>query len=427
MSTPSDSSSSALRSYQIRTFVLTWLSYAGFYLTRKPVSVVKARLQDEQGISTATLGLMDTGYLTAYAIGQFVSGMLGDRLGARKLLALGMLGTALCSVAFGMSGSGMLLVLFWCLNGFFQSSGWPGNIKAMTPWFGSTSRGKVMGVWSTCYQVGGIVGTALAAWLLAQYGWRSPFFVPAVLVAGVGLLIFFFLVQHPRDVGLQGEGVSPSDSTSSTPPSPVEQEAPLGVLETLKLPGILNLGAAYFCLKLIRYTLLFWLPYYLSKVLLYPEDTAGYLSTSFEVGGVVGAIVVGYLSDKYFAGRRVTVAAPLVFCIGGAMLIYLQVGTWGMWFNAGAMALVGFLLFGPDSLLSGAAAQDLGGARAAGSAAGVINGMGSVGAILQGQVTSVVAEQYGWNTLFYVLVGLSTAGALALLPLFLRERARAKA
>lgn len=426
MSTPSDSSSSALRSYQVRTFVLTWLSYAGFYLTRKPVSVVKARLQDEQGISTATLGLMDTGYLTAYAIGQFVSGLLGDRLGARKLLALGMLGTALCSVGFGLSGSGMLLVLFWCLNGFFQSSGWPGNIKAMTPWFGPTSRGKVMGVWSTCYQVGGIVGTALAAWLLAHYGWRSPFFVPAVLVAGVGLLIFFFLVQHPRDVGLQGEEVAPSASTSSTPTSPVEQETPLGVLETLKLPGILNLGAAYFCLKLIRYTLLFWLPYYLSKVLLYPEDTAGYLSTSFEVGGVVGAIVVGYLSDKYFAGRRVTVAAPLVFCIGGAMLLYLQIGTWGMWFNAGAMALVGFLLFGPDSLLSGAAAQDLGGARAAGSAAGVINGMGSVGAILQGQVTSVVAEQYGWNTLFYVLVGLSTAGALALLPLFLRERARAK-
>lgn len=51
MSTPSDDSGSALSRYQARAFVLTWLSYAGYYLTRKPVSVVKARLQDEQGIS----------------------------------------------------------------------------------------------------------------------------------------------------------------------------------------------------------------------------------------------------------------------------------------------------------------------------------------------------------------------------------------
>ena len=51
------------------------------------------------------------------------------------------------------------------------------------------------------------------------------------------------------------------------------------------------------------------------------------------------------------------------------------------------MVLIGFLLFGPDALVSSVAAQDLGGAAASGTAAGFINGVGSVGAILQASVT----------------------------------------
>lgn len=426
MSVETDSTEAArLKQYQARAFALTWFSYAGYYLTRKPVSVVKKRLMEELGISSFWLGIMDTAYLAAYALGQFLCGMIGDRAGARKLLGYGMLGTAACSAAFGFSGVAFLFVLFWFLNGLLQSSGWPGNVKAMTPWFSPKSRGMVMGLWGTCYQVGGVVGTALAAWLLVNLGWRSAFFVPAALVALVGGAILLWLVEHPSQVGLRLPDASGSAPTRAleagqAPVMPVV-EAPMSMLEALRLPGILNLGAAYFGLKLIRYTLLFWLPFYLSKELGYAEDTAGYLSTAFEVGGIVGAIGVGYLSDKYFAQRRMVLAAPLIFCIGLALLLYMAVGSLGMAANAAAMALTGFLLFGPDALISGAAAQDLGGTRAAASAAGVINGLGSIGAILQGVVTTTVSEAYGWNGLFYVLVGLAVLSSLSLAPLVIQQ------
>ena len=75
------------------------------------------------------------------------------------------------------------------------------------------------------------------------------------------------------------------------------------------------------------------------------------------------------------------------------------------------MALVGFCLFGPDTLISGAAAQDLGGRHAVARVAGVVNGLGSLGAILQGRVTSGVTAAWGWNGLFMVFVGLAVLGA----------------
>jgi sugar phosphate permease len=243
-------------------------------------------------------------------------------------------------------------------------------------------------------------------------------------VALVGAAILMFLVEHPRQVGLPSPAEGSVRTGPAEPAAGRPYEAPMSLLEALRLPGILNLGGAYFCLKLIRYTLLFWLPFYLHKALNYPEDMAGYLSTTFEIGGIAGAIIIGYLSDRFAAGRRVMFAAPMVLLIGVAMAIYQVVGGWGMWANGISMALVGFLLFGPDSLLSGAAAQDLGGPRAAGSAAGIINGLGSLGAILEGVVTAQVTERFGWNSLFSVLIGLSTLATVVLMPLFLRALKR---
>ncbi len=419
--------------YQARTFALTWFSYASYYMTRKPFAVVKATLHERLGLTTSFLGLIDTVYLAAYALGQFINGYLGDRLGSRRLLGIGMLVTAACAYAFGSGSTAALFLFLWALNGLAQSSGWPGNVKAMTPWFGLKQRGTVMGFWGTCYQIGGIASTALAGFILVRWGWRTAFFVPAVWVAFLGVIIMLFLVEHPRRVGLESprevesrsEGGNAPDaggeaSVHQTQPTDKQSEH-MSFLEALRLPGILNLGGAYFGLKLIRYTLLFWLPFYLEEVLHYPKDTAAYLSTTFEAGGVIGAITIGYLSDRYVAGRRVLFAAPLVFAIGPAMALYIAVGRIGMIPNGLAMGLVGFCLFGPDSLLSGAAAQDLGGERGSGSAAGIINGMGSVGAVLQGSVTAYVSTRWGWNSLFYVLMGIAFAATAVLIPLVIRD------
>jgi sugar phosphate permease len=107
--------------------------------------------------------------------------------------------------------------------------------------------------------------------------------------------------------------------------------------------------------------------------------------------------------------------------LAGAFWLYPILGATGVAGNVVGLALIGFLLFGPDSLLSGAAAQDAGGAAAAALAAGLINGMGSIGAVLQEIVTRGVSGRWGWNGLFHAFVGLSLFGVLCLAPTFRRK------
>ena len=150
-------------SLRARVFLITWLAYASYYLCRKNFSVSKTALEDQLGMTRRVMGLVDTGYLLAYAIGQFVMGVLGDRLGPRRLVGVGMILSALLVAVAGSLSAALGIAVAFTFNGFVQASGWPGTVKAMTPWFGAEERGRVMGIWSTCYQVGGLASGALAA------------------------------------------------------------------------------------------------------------------------------------------------------------------------------------------------------------------------------------------------------------------------
>ena len=399
---------------RLRVFLLTWVSYATYYFARKNFPVAKRTIQTELGISTAGLAAIDTGYLATYAVGQFAGGWLGDRIGSRRLVGYGMVASAFLIAAFGASSSASLFALFFGLNGFVQATGWPGNVKAMAAWYGPTERGAVMGFWSTCFQVGPLLATALAAYLLAHFGWRTAFFGPAVWVALVGIVVLLFLQEGPHE----------HEPLSMRPPKASRESVRAAAREALANPVVWLLGASYFGMKLIRYCIDFWLPYYLEKSLGYPRDTAAYVSTAFQFGGIFGAILVGWISDKLFPGRRGAIAAVCTVALAFALALYGRVAPMGLWTNFAAMALVGFFLFGPDALISGVAAQDLGGPLAAATVAGFINGCGSVGAIAQGALVAGVSSRFGWQAVFQALMLLAAVSSLALGAVWRLQRQR---
>lgn len=401
-------------------YAITWLSYATYYFGRKGLSVAKVSI--EASLGKSALYGVETAYLAAYAAGQYINGWLGDRVGARRLVGYGMLVSAAACFAFGASTAGTFFLVAMIVNGLAQSTGWPGNIKAMAEWTPPEKRGATMGIWSTCYQVGGIVATSVAAMCVRTWGWPGGFWGPALMIALVGVAVLIFLKPGPLALThTSSDSTKGASSVASSPELSAARKA------LLKSPLIWSYGISYFCLKLIRYSLLLWLPYYLEKVLHYEKVRAANVSNAFEAGGIVGSILVGLLSDRLrHRVPRATIPAISLIGLACAFFFYPALGATGVVGNIIGLALIGFLLFGPDSLLSGAAAQDAGGAGAAALAAGLINGIGSVGAIAQEAVTRGVSGRWGWDGLFRVFVGLSLLAALCLLPA-LRKPPPAKA
>ena len=136
-----------IRIWRTRVLTTTWLSYAGFYFCRKNFSIAKASLLDTLQIDKSDLAHIVTAYLAAYMLGQFLTAVVSRRFATRTLLLGGMGLTLICNIIFGfttlMGPAGYWpLLIFNVVNGFAQSTGWPGNIGVLGNWLSRTDRGK---------------------------------------------------------------------------------------------------------------------------------------------------------------------------------------------------------------------------------------------------------------------------------------------
>ncbi len=408
------------RRWRWQIFGITWLAYAGFYLTRKSFAVAKIEMgaASGPGLALDQMAWMDGAFLTAYAVGQFLSGMCGDCFGPRRVILAGMLGSVFAAIAMGASSLVPLMGLFFCLQGLCQSTGWAPLTKNIGSFFARQERGTVLGLWCTNYAAGGFVASVFAGYFGSRWGWRWAFFMPAAALLGIWVLFYFLQRNRPEDVGLPPVEEPPTGDTASRATCPAGatggKECLTTALEVLKSPVVLLLAAVYFLLKPARYAILFWAPKYLNEKLGTDMTESGALSSMFELAGPISVFAAGVLSDRLFASRRnpvivisLLLLSVLLFSLDRLPPSRLMLGVW--------LFLIGFLLFGPDALISSTSPVDFGEQRGAATAVGLISGCGSVGAIVGGTIPVFFHARWGWSGVFTVLaVSVFVAGALLL-------------
>ena len=153
--------------------------------------------------------------------------------------------------------------------------------------------------------------------------------------------------------------------------------------------------------------------------------TAGNLSTLFDVGGIVGGILAGYISDKFKA--RATTAATFMYAAIPAMLVYHSYGGVSQTVNVVLMMVAGLFVNGPYAHITTAVSADLGthkslqgDSRALATVTAIIDGTGSAGAALGPLLTGFLST-LGWEAVFYMLVVGALCAGLLLTRLVIAE------
>eukprot|EP01061_Rhynchopus_euleeides_P014772 TRINITY_DN25464_c0_g1_i1.p1 TRINITY_DN25464_c0_g1~~TRINITY_DN25464_c0_g1_i1.p1 ORF type:complete len:444 (+),score=112.67 TRINITY_DN25464_c0_g1_i1:35-1333(+) len=417
--------------YRYRTFnvlLLTWLAYCAYVSSRRPFGVVRRTVEQEESLSAWELGMVDTCFLGMYTVGQFFYGEIKMHLNPRNTIALGLIVSSVSLWAFSTSSGFYAFAFLWAVNGVANACGWPSCIRIITPWIRPEERGRIMGLWASCQAAGGIVGNTAAAYFLGSSGWRAAVAQSAVFVGVVGLANWKFLVDHPNQVGFEDQDPSP-DTVSEKKESETKH---LGTMAALRVPGVMPVAISHFCEKIIRYTLLFWLPYYLTRRLNYDKVVSGYAATAFDIGGVLGSIVSGFVADSWGGGsQRITICVVFLATAGLSLLpfsLFPELFMNNVAFPVTGCFFIGLFLLGFDSLLTGAVIQDIatrGGVSSHVSAiSGVIGGSGSFGSMLQGFLTTLMIQYFSWEALWVALIMLVAIACGSLLPTVWKERER---
>ncbi|VDK83137.1 unnamed protein product [Onchocerca ochengi] len=419
--------------YHFVVFSLTFISYALVHASRKTLSTVKPSLIIEWTDNSTSerplfpdkhaaegfLAFLDCAFLGAYALGLYAGGTLGDRYNPTKVLAIGMCTSSITVFLFGILKwltfrSPVFYAATWIACGLFQSVAWPTEISIMGSWFGHNSRGAVMGLWSACASVGNIIGTLVSSHTL-RLGYEYSFAANACSLFFGGFFVFYFLpsrTAHDRDS---------ADSVADG----LERLKAISFWQAWRLPGVIAYSLAYACLKLVNYSFFFWLPFYLHAHYRWKESVADDLSTWYDIGGIIAAVVAGIASD-HFSSRTPVLVLMLVFSMA-SLFVYSNSPS-NVLINSFLMALMGFFIGGPANLISSAVSADLGKAEeirgsseALSTVAGIIDGTGSVGAGIGQLLIPEIEAMFGWRAVFYGFIVMMFCTILCLAPLMWKE------
>ena len=398
---------------RMNVFLGIFLGYAGFYLIRNNVSLVAPLLIEDKGLSTIGIGIIANAVLFAYGLSKFFMATISDRTNARLFLPIGLALSALTNlvVAFvpWVSGTIAVFATVMFINGWFQGMGWPASGRILVHWFSTNERGWKTSIWNTAHNVGAAGLGVAAAWALSWTAddWRAAFWFPAVIALAVAVVAFILIRDTPESEGL------PPIEEHRDDPAKVEiddEDAEKPSMwqfvrkHVLTNRVIVLLAVANVFVYALRYGVLNWITVYLADTrgAEISDGITGFVV--FELAGIVGTLLCGWISDKIFRGYRAGTGMLFMIATAIALVAYWQVPTTApLWISIALVAVIGGLIYGPVMLI-GLQAIDLSPREVAGTAAGFTGLFGYLlGATLASSGVGLMVHAFGWDVTFGVL------------------------
>jgi len=333
-----------IRSPATVVLFLTWLLYAVYYLNRLNYSPVIPLIKADLDISNAGAGVLLAFFFLSYTIFQLPAGYLGDRFGPRKMLAAGGIISIIGNLIFSQVDGFALLAFGQLINGMGQAVGWSSAIKMVVNWFPRERRATAIGFFITCVTIGSSVGIRMSGLIGDRLGWRASFMIPPLLMLCT-LVVFWWVVRDsPTDKGQPGfedEAV-------------LEQRLPGDSLSRIRLVltnrTLWVVALVYFCFVYVQFGCLVWIPSFLTEGYAMSVNRASLLTSLVLLPGILASPLCGFLSDRFFKGRRkpliiigMAVLAGTCFLLGFDLDINVVIMV---------LAVIGLMILMPDVLLA---------------------------------------------------------------------------
>ena len=299
------------RKRRLLIFAFTVVAYACFYLTRNSLYYTAPAMvaAPELNLDITSIGIITSIFPLFYGCSKFVSGVVGDVLSARAMLACGLGLTvrraaprraapratpppappppphspsshhlhhlqAVVNIMFGLGSTLPWFCVLWGLNGILQGWGGPACAKIITSWFATKERGTYWGLWNISHNLGAFLAPLLAGTAARALGWRWGVFAPGLIGLSVAGLVYAIVRNSPEDIGRQPAEVAQADDAAAVEVAEAVAEAEqsggaeMGMVERLRKnvlsqPAVWLLAFTFLFVYLIRQALTSWMVFFL--------------------------------------------------------------------------------------------------------------------------------------------------------------------
>jgi ACS family hexuronate transporter-like MFS transporter len=381
------------------------------YIDRSVFGVVAPAVRGEFGIGDADYGLITSGFLLAYGVGQLISGPLIDRLGTKRAFSLAAVFWSLATILHALGRGLWSFFTLRVLLGLAEAANFPAASKAVAQWFPANERSTAVAIFMLGAGLGAIITPPLTVWTMQTLGWQWAFIIPGSL----GLLWvllwqrWYHLPETHPSIDTAEKNLIMEHRSS--------QQSQGGWTELLRYREFWGILVARVVSDFPFYFFLFWLPQYLIDVRGFDLRAIALFAWLPWVAADLGALVGGSLSSSMVTrGYSINRARKTVIWIGAVLFALAVVPAYYTQSSALALGLICFGLFSIQ--IKGAVfftlPTDLFPADRVATVWGVFGAVGSLGGSLLGLLAGFMIQEAGYESVFLLIASLHLISAMLL-------------
>ncbi|HED3057007.1 TPA: MFS transporter [Raoultella ornithinolytica] len=385
------------------TIFLFWLGWIFMYADRTVLNPVMGELEKEFGLSGTQLGLMNSVFYFSYALLQVPSGILGDKIGKKKVLIPGFLLFGAFTAVTGWAKSWSTLLFARVVTGAGEGTYYGPQYGLSSEQIPKKYRSLGSAIINSGMAFGIALGLMASSWLVYDqgYSWRTPFFAMSIPTLLTGLAIWLFVKEKKRQP-VEAGGVAKPKSKFT---------------DLFKNRNLLLVYLMVFCSLFGFFVILTWLPYYLQSERGIAGSETGFITSLVAWISIPGALLFSSLSDRL--GKR----KPLILVLVPVAILSMLSIIWmpnmtGVIVALCVYGLVGKLALDPVLVALVADSVD---ENNYSSAFGLFNFIGMSSSILAPVIAGAARDMTGsLASSFYVSAALLVVGLVGML--FLKEK-----
>ena len=390
-----------------------WMAYSFSYIGRLNFSASMADMTSSGVLLKSQAGAVTTGFFICYGCGQFLSGMLGDRINPRYLVFAGLVCSSLINFGIAMGPPLWFMIVLWSLNGFAQSLLWAPICKIVSDRVSSNRRQKACTALATTMAGGTLMAYILSAVLINAFGRKAAFISgsSATLLAAVVWITVTTKIEHEADKnGIVEEIEVKHEEEGEEVP---HEEIPTGLWQLLCVSGLTILALVGGVQGVLKDCMSTWVPTFIEDMFNMGSVISILTGAFLPIFGFFGPIFTNKLMMKT---RDELSSLFILFLISSGCLAMLALfGRFSIAISIVALALTYACSLGQNMILIGTLPMYFSKLGKVSTITGTMNALCYVTTAAVSWIVGVLVDRTGWTIVmagWFVLSALAAVGTL---------------
>ena len=390
-----------------------WMAYSFSYIGRLNFSASMADMTSSGVLLKSQAGAVTTGFFICYGCGQFLSGMLGDRINPRYLVFAGLVCSSLINFGIAMGPPLWFMIVLWSLNGFAQSLLWAPICKIVSDRVSSNRRQKACTALATTMAGGTLMAYILSAVLINAFGWKAAFISgsSATLLAAVVWITVTTKIEHEADKnGIVEEIEVKHEEEGEEVP---HEEIPTGLWQLLCVSGLTILALVGGVQGVLKDCMSTWVPTFIEDMFNMGSVISILTGAFLPIFGFFGPIFTNKLMMKT---RDELSSLFILFLISSGCLAMLALfGRFSIAISIVALALTYACSIGQNMILIGTLPMYFSKLGKVSTITGTMNALCYVTTAAVSWIVGVLVDRTGWTIVmagWFVLSAVAAVGTL---------------